>query len=258
MFASIEAAQAALNQKLPRDFVRLRAALRPLVGDLSRVVYVSYGHPALDTGGAPCPGGRLGFDIHPAFGVDGERLRRVSNFVQRSFLPALAALATCTGGTICNDAGERMTFVDAHQPAFAGHGFCARAPSDPEFDQDCFSASGQSFTADLVEAVDSPLACDQSPSAFRAYAPRARWIRTANDSYFAAMTYPQNTGGLQASDIHDSTWGLLSAVYGGAVHPTAEGHAAMADAALAAARTVLGLAPPSPDVTATPLTEPEQ
>ena len=33
-----------------------------------------------------------------------------------------------------------------------------------------------------------------------------------------------------------------SAVYGGAVHPTAEGHAAMADAALAAARQVLGLA----------------
>ena len=36
-------------------------------------------------------------------------------------------------------------------------------------------------------------------------------------------------------------WGVVSAVYGGAVHPTAEGHAAMADAALVAARSVLGL-----------------
>ena len=35
---------------------------------------------------------------------------------------------------------------------------------------------------------------------------------------------------------------MLSAVYGGAVHPTAEGHAAMADAALPAARQVLGRA----------------
>jgi hypothetical protein len=37
---------------------------------------------------------------------------------------------------------------------------------------------------------------------------------------------------------------VLSAVYGGAVHPTAEGYAAMADAALPAARGVLGLAAP--------------
>jgi hypothetical protein len=51
---------------------------------------------------------------------------------------------------------------------------------------------------------------------------------------------------LQPSDIHDATWGVLSAVYGGAVHPTAEGYAAMADAALPAARQVLGL--PSPAV----------
>jgi nicotinic acid mononucleotide adenylyltransferase len=36
----------------------------------------------------------------------------------------------------------------------------------------------------------------------------------------------------------------LSAVYGGALHPTAEGHAAMADAASAAARQVLQLPPP--------------
>ena len=46
---------------------------------------------------------------------------------------------------------------------------------------------------------------------------------------------------MQPSDIHDATWGVLSAVYGGAVHPTAEGHAAMADAALPPLRAVLGL-----------------
>jgi nicotinic acid mononucleotide adenylyltransferase len=35
----------------------------------------------------------------------------------------------------------------------------------------------------------------------------------------------------------------MSAVYGGALHPTAEGHAAMADAALAAVKQVLGAEP---------------
>ena len=45
---------------------------------------------------------------------------------------------------------------------------------------------------------------------------------------------------VQPSELHDATWGMLSAVYGGAIHPTAEGHAAMADAALPAVREVLG------------------
>jgi len=253
----VDSARNALAQKLPRDFVRLRSALRPLVGDLARVVYVSYAHPALAAEDEPCPGSRLGFDVHPAFGVDAARLRRVSDFVQAQFLPTLAALATCTGGTICADQNDRMTLVDAHQAAFVGHGICARAASDPGFDNQCFSPDGESFTANLVEAANAPLACDQSPSAFRAYSSRARWIRTANDSYFAAMTYPQGIASLQPSDIHDASWGLLSAVYGGAVHPTAEGHAAMADAALPAARTILQIVPPSASVILTPLPDPE-
>jgi hypothetical protein len=57
---------------------------------------------------------------------------------------------------------------------------------------------------------------------------------------------------LKPSDIHDALWGVLSAVYGGAVHPTAEGYAAMADAALPAARAVLGLTQP-PAIEAQPL-----
>jgi hypothetical protein len=54
------------------------------------------------------------------------------------------------------------------------------------------------------------------------------------------MTYPQGLpSSSQPADIHDATWGILSAVYGGAVHPSAEGHAAMADAALSAVASVL-------------------
>jgi len=56
----------------------------------------------------------------------------------------------------------------------------------------------------------------------------------------------------QPTDIHDATWGVLSAVYGGAVHPSAEGHAAMADAALLAATSVLQLNTAVPEVTAEP------
>jgi hypothetical protein len=61
------------------------------------------------------------------------------------------------------------------------------------------------------------------------------------------MTYPAMSGLADPADIHDALWGVASVVYGGAMHPTAEGHAAMADAALPAARRLLGLTAPARD-----------
>jgi hypothetical protein len=228
--------------------------LKPLVGDLQRVVFVSYANPTL-AGGAPCPGGRAGFDIHPSFNADPQRLANVSSYVRREFLPQLRAIVSCESGVLCRDpARDRFTFVDAHQAAFAEHGFCARAQTDPEFDRECFSAKGDSFDPDIVSAASQPMRCGRSAGDYRAYLPRARWIRDANDSYFAAMTYPQALpSSSQPADIHDATWGVLSAVYGGAVHPTAEGHAAMADAAVPAAASVLRLDAAEPEVSYRPL-----
>jgi lysophospholipase L1-like esterase len=244
VLGSVESSRNALARNLPQDFRKLREALKPLVGgDLSRVLFVSYANPAL-VNAEPCTAGRDGFDIHPAFNADPQRLAKVVSYVQDEFLPQLRNLTLCEGGVLCRDpVHDRMTLVERHQAAFADHGFCARSPSDPAFDQQCFSTKGESFHSDSVAGAANPLVCGQSASEFRAYWPRARWIRTANDSYFAAMTYPQGLrSSMQPSDIHDASWGVLSAVYGGAVHPTAEGHAAMADAALPAAIGVLGLA----------------
>jgi lysophospholipase L1-like esterase len=244
---TIDQAQLILNRDLPAHFAKLRAALEPLLGTLAHVVYVSYANPGL-SGGEPCPGGRDGFDIHPSFAVDGGRLKEASAFMEQSFAPALKALAQCTSPVICTDpVGEAMTFVDAHLSAFADHGFCVRSQQDPEFDRECFSVTGQSFQTSLVAGATDPLLCEHEPQEFRAYASRGRWIRTANDSYFAAMTYPTGLPPtLQPSDIHDAVWGVVSAVYGGAIHPTAQGHAAIADAVLPAAREVLGLSAPAP------------
>jgi hypothetical protein len=245
--------------ELPGAFAKLRAALKPLVGgNLGRVVFTTYGHLALGENGAPCPGGRDGFDVHPSFNADPTRLRRVADFITGKFLPKIKALATCDGSTLCGQRGDRMTFVDSHQQAFEAHGFCARSEDDPVFDRECFSPSGESFESDIVEAANSPLVCGRKPSEFRPYAPRARWVRTANDSYFTAMTYPDGLPSLlQPADIHDAIWGILSTVYGGAIHPTAEGHAAMADAALPSMRALLEIAQP-PAVTAEPLPPPVQ
>jgi lysophospholipase L1-like esterase len=259
VLGSLDDSRAALARELPQSFGRLRDALRPLVGDLQRVVFVSYANPTLAEVGLPCAGGRAGFDIHPSFNAQPQRLANVSGYVDNEFLPHLKALALCQSGVLCRDPGaDRMTFVDAHQAAFANHGFCARAQNDPEFDRECFSPTGESFDPDLVTAANQPMLCGRNAGDYRAYLPRARWIRDANDSYFAAMTYPQGLpSSSQPADIHDATWGVLSAVYGGAVHPSAEGHAAMADAAMPAVASVLQLnAAPSEltDAPAAPVT----
>jgi hypothetical protein len=129
-----------------------------------------------------------------------------------------------------------------------------RSNDDPEFDRACFSPNGDSFRTNPTQAALDPMTCGHPASEYRAYAPRARWIRTANDSYFTALTYPQGQSSmLQPINIHDATWGIMSAVYGGAIHPTAEGHAAMAEATLPAMAAVLGLQPPEPTVRSEPL-----
>lgn len=260
ILASVEDAQKVLDRELPGNFAKVRSALKPLVGgNLSRVVYVSYGNPALAAPDTPCPGGRNGFDVHPAFGADGERLRQAMDFVSRRFLPGIKALARCEDGKSCRDpATERMAFVDGHQPAFEVHGVCARADDDPPFDRECFSGKGETFESSLTKGATDPMACGYSASEFRPYASRARWIRTANDSYFTALTYPEGLPALlQPSDLHDAIWGIFAAVYGGAVHPTAEGHAAMADAALPVTREVLGLSAPVAPVRSEPLPAPQ-
>lgn len=246
LITDIADAQRALINDLPGGFARLRAALKPhLGGNLQRVIYVTYGNPATD-GGQVCRGGRGGFDVHPAFNVDAKRLRDVSEFVEASFFPRLRALATCDTPGACRDAfTDRMTFVDTHMQDFANHGFCARSAEDPAFDRECFLENGESFETNPAVAASDPLRCSLRARDFRPYASRARWIRTANDSYFTAMTFPEGVSpNLQPSDLHDATWGATSAVYGGAVHPTAEGHAAMADAALPVLRSILELPTP--------------
>jgi hypothetical protein len=227
-------------KQLPQSFRALRQSLLTITGnDLSRVLFSTYPNPGLYDGGKSCPSTRRGFDAHPAFAIDGSRLDTAVRFVDKELIPALRDLATCAGGACTNAERDRMTYVDDFRTAFANHGFCAAADNDPAFDRDCFR-NGASFRGNPWGAED-PLACDRSPGSFRAYAPRARWFRTVNDSYFTAMTYPSQSAFLTPTNIHDATWGVLSVFYGGAMHPTAEGHAAIADGNLPAARKLLGL-----------------
>lgn len=227
---------------LMKDFVRMRKELKTILGGkLDRVIFVTYGNPAKDESGKPCGTTRKGFDIHPAFGLSGNLATEAVRFVDSGFFPVLENLATCGSGGQCRDAAsDTMIFSSGHQDAFSRHGLCA-AGVDPDFDKSCFRDGGSFRTA--TNAGVDPLACrDDANLFFKPYAPRARWIRTPNDSYFTAMTYADNLKWyLKGQDIHDGIWGITSAVYGGAIHPTAEGHAAMADSVVSKAACIVGL-----------------
>src|SRR5207244_12526284 len=112
VLGSLDDSRAALARELPQSFGRLREALKPLVGDLRRVVFVSYANPTLAEGGVPCAGGRAGFDIHPSFNAQSQRLANVSGYVDNEFLSPLKALALWQAGCLHRQrGGDRMSCV---------------------------------------------------------------------------------------------------------------------------------------------------
>lgn len=202
---------------LPRNFARLREALSPLVANnLLRVVFVAYPNPATIAGDAPCGPGRAGMDIHPQFYANGEVLKNTWEFTKKDFFDEIKRLATCPTDGACE---KKFTFVDTHQPSFIGRGFCVRGSEDPEFDRRCFTENGDAFNA------KGDFRCGRPANQYRAYVSRQRWIRSPNDSYFAANTFPDRAAFLLSDPMNL----IFASTYGGAFHPTAEGHAAIAD-----------------------------
>jgi hypothetical protein len=235
------------EKKLPNlraNFATLRKRLLTLVGgDLSKVVFTPYGNP-LRSGhdNALCGATRYGFDAHPAFGVDAQAVVETEDFLEHKLTPTLRDLAQCENCS--HPATMRMRFADAHRPIFEEHGYCAKGADEPQFDVDCFRDGGTFKPPGSTDLAQPFAHCDRAPSDYAPYAARGRWTRTPNDSFLAAMTYPDSPPEIaKPAALTDAVWGLYAVVYGGALHPTAEGHAAMADAALIEARAVLQSAP---------------
>ncbi len=96
-----------------------------------------------------------------------------------------------------------MTFVDAHQAGVRRPRLLRtrrqRSASSTA------TASPPTATASTRHRRGAPASrciCGRGAGEYRAYLPRARWIRDANDSYFAAMTYPQGLPVGDAADRH--------------------------------------------------------
>ena len=80
-----------------------------------------------------------------------------------------------------------------------------------------------------------------NPADFRAYASRQRWFRTPNDAFMTGNFHVAASLLQKVMKMNSLAWFqlLLASTYSGSFHPTAEGHAAIADALSDKARTVL-------------------
>lgn len=174
----------------------------------------------MEDGRATCPTSNAGMDIFPLYRLDAARLRSAEAIAEK--LAASNVHTTRRFG---------WSYVDAHRKQFAGRGLCAGHLSDALDDANDLRVprwNGQRWT---------PF----NPSAFLAYAPRSRWIRTPNDAFMIAHLHLlsdlklriRRNRGLSARSLMESS------TYSGAFHPTAEGQAAIADAVLPIVRSIL-------------------
>jgi hypothetical protein len=184
-----------------------------------RVILTAYpGMALLSDGRSVCPDTRLGMDVLPQYRLSAKRALAGERVNERLY-QLMRQTAQETGWRI----------VDAHRRAFLGRGICATG--------DYFDAADDLRLPRFREGYWQPY----NPASYQPYAPRARWFRTPNDAFLTGNFHVKS--GLMRRVLRTDrlrwTQLLLASTYSGAFHPTAEGHAAIADAVVRQAREVL-------------------
>jgi hypothetical protein len=186
----------------------------------SRVVQSSYEPVQYDETGAVCGAlPTLGVDVHPGLSLNRQRMQETADFL-RDFLGRLECIANAKSRAGCpanlaTGAGTGFSLVTSHVAEFAKRGMCARDPKRTLADGVAMRVPRKPFNGDEFKPY--------SPAATLPYAHRWRLVRTANDAFLAANTHKD---GISVFDILQPAWAGL---YSGAIHPTAEGHAIVAD-----------------------------
>jgi hypothetical protein len=116
--------------------------------------------------------------------------------------------------------------VTDHIPEFARRGLCARDPKRALADSIAMRMPRRPANGDAFKPY--------SPAATLPYAHRWRLFRTPNDAFLAANTHREGT------PLLDILQPAYAGLYSGAIHPTAEAHAIVADHVVRHVRTTLG------------------
>lgn len=178
--------------------------------DLGSVFLTEYPNPSKDENGALCDSGRTGMNVSKLFNLSGpgssKGLTNISEV--QSVIDQLNATVR---------SNSDYTIVGDFMTRFENHGICAdRVGTNDEFDlpfKTSMSSSWNKF--DPLEA-------------YYPYASRQRWFRTFNDSYLSIQFFKENAYEEEPADDVSALY-LAYRSLGGPVHPSAEGHAAIAD-----------------------------
>ncbi len=195
----------------------------------SRVFQSSYEPIQYDEKGALCgTQPTLGVDVHVGLKLNRQRLGESADFL-RDFLARLECIADgkkpgCPSN-LATGAGTGFTLVTDHIPEFTKRGICARDPKRSVVDGMLMRVPRRPANGDDFKPY--------SPAAALPYGGKWQLFRTPNDAFLTANTHREGT---PLFDILQPAWAGL---YSGAIHPTAEGHAIVADHVVRHVRAVI-------------------
>ncbi len=194
----------------------------------SRVIQSSYEPIQYDETGALCGSlPTLGMDVHPGLKLNRQRLQETADFL-RELLARLECITSTKGRSCPNLAtgsGTGFTLVTDHIPEFTKRGMCARDPKHSLADGVAMRIPRKDPMGDEFKPY--------SPAATLPYAHHWRLFRTPNDAFLTANTHREGTS------LFDILQPAYAGLYSGAIHPTAEAHAIVADHVIRHARAIL-------------------
>ncbi len=202
-----------------------------------RIVYMTYPSPAHDENGEICRPGRKTMNVSELFQVTPEGPISEAQEAFDALERTIAQHATTHGWTI----------VDGHKQDMKPHGFCA-TDSSPRDE----SGTGTAEIRDIPSrergsdwlamshrnGSGDPSAFDPT-SDFHPYEARQRWFRTFNDDFLIMQYARKKYKDPAAAEAKTSATDLATRSIGGPFHPTAQGHARMADHLYCAAAKLL-------------------
>jgi len=195
-----------------------------------RVLQNAYEPIQYDETGSYCGNqATLGMDVHPSLKVSKARLGEVANLAAElekrlSCIASTGSRRDCPAG-LATGSGTGFRFITEHTAEFMKRGICARDPTRALVDQAAMKMPRRSKVSGDFEPY--------SPAGALPYAHRWRLIHNPNDAFLTANTHRE---GISPFDILQPAY---AALYSGAFHPTAEGHAIVADHVMRHVRSVL-------------------
>jgi len=216
---------------LDRRLQAVKLALHDGFGvEPARVLQNAYEPIQFDETGALCGAlPTLGMDVHPKLILSRQRVAETADFL-RDFQTRLECTSSISRRADCpanlaTGAGTGFRLVTEHIAKFARRGICARDPARALSDGIMMGMPRKSRNGDEFKPY--------SPAAALPYAHHWRLFRTPNDGFLTANTHRE---GISPFDILQPSYAGL---YSGAVHPSAEAHAIVADHVLLHVRAIL-------------------